>query len=68
MTDTYSAEWLRECEVRHIASLAPAGRDLYLEGVARHRGQRAADRLRIDIAEKGYAQDRLRAGNTAISA
>lgn len=49
--DTYSEEWRHECECRHILGLPDQhARNNVLAGIAKKRGQAAADRIRIDVA------------------
>lgn len=48
--DTASEEWRHECEVRHIVDNIPTRelRNAHLVGIAKHRGQAAADHLRAE--------------------
>lgn len=50
--DTSSESWRHETEVRAVANMpTDEARKRYLEGVARHRGSAAAQRLRVDVWE-----------------
>lgn len=48
--DTASEEWRNETEVRHIVDNIPTRelRNAHLVGIARHRGQAAADHLKSE--------------------
>lgn len=52
MTDTHSEQYRHECEARLVANMpTDADRKRYLEGVAKRRGERAAERLRLGVWE-----------------
>lgn len=40
-----------QCEVREVARMTPAQRELYLDGVAHYRGETVAQELRVRVGE-----------------
>lgn len=54
--DTYSEEWRRICEARHVMKLEKEKRREYYQKVAENRGREAAQELKDEVNRQWEAQ------------